>query len=139
MQGEMQRRIVVDQLSNAGIACAVSQHPFSEIRAVGIADAPGNAFTTCQTTQPSVLPLPQVKRLLADPVPAADLHHRVPRLCFPQHPQNRLFAVSSLRHLSVPLSSEENHDKAANSQLHNDLVFGFWSTYPVGVDLNHAG
>jgi hypothetical protein len=43
--------------------------------------------------------------------------------------------VSSLRHLSVPLSSEENHDKAAFSQLPNGLVFGFWVTQEL---LRHA-
>src|ERR1700704_1693585 len=60
-------------------------------------------------SQPRILLLPQVKRLLADPMLAADLDYRVPRLRLPQHPQNLLFAVSSLRHLQALLSCPENH------------------------------
>src|SRR3984957_17536781 len=55
----------------------------------------------------------------------ADLHHRVPRLRLPQHPQNLLFAVSSLAHTGSPLLLPENHNRPI-PQLSIGLVFGFW-------------
>jgi hypothetical protein len=66
--------------------------------------------------------------LLADPMLAADLDHRIPRLRLPQHPQNLLFAASSLRHLQALLSPSREPRQAAISQLHSGLVFGFWVT-----------
>jgi hypothetical protein len=53
----------------------------------------------------------QIERLLADAVLATDFHHAVPRLRFPQYPQDLLFAMSSLRHLAVLLPLAENHDR----------------------------
>ena len=77
-------------------------------------------------SHPRILLLPQVKRLLTDPMLAADFHHRVPRLRLPQHSQNLLFAVSSLRHLQALLSRSREPRQAAISQLPSGLVFGFW-------------
>jgi hypothetical protein len=43
-----------------------------------------------------LLLLPQVKRLLTDPMLDAEFHHRVSGLRLPQYPQNLLFAVFKL-------------------------------------------
>jgi hypothetical protein len=71
-----------------------------------------------QLVQPKtrVLLLPQVKRLLADPMLAADLHHHVARLRLTQYPQNLLFTVSALTHnrLSSRPSREPSQTKILN-------------------------
>jgi hypothetical protein len=57
---------------------------------------------------------------------AADLDHRLPRLRFPQYPQDFFFAVSALPHPSFSSPSLQRTTEVANSQLLLGLVFGFW-------------
>ena len=72
--------------------------------------------------------LPQVEALLADPMLAANLDHRLARFRFPQNAQNLLFAVTALAHFPGLLPLFRGPRKAENSQLQNGLVFGFWVT-----------
>ncbi len=54
----------------------------------------------CRSSRNSLKPSPaysgrrRIKRLLANPMLAADLHHRLACFLFPQHPQDLLFAVN---------------------------------------------
>ena len=69
----------------------------------------------------------------ADSMLTVYLHHRLPRICLPQHPQNLFLAATLLTHRWFSPRPSENHTPRADPQPRNGSVFGFWGHATSGL------